>query len=69
MFWIVFAIVIIIACVAAWIADFFQQMKTSEFEIVRVIYWLLVTAFWITALVWLWSWQEEQVGKTGRQNK
>lgn len=56
MFWIIFAIVIIVACVAAWVADFFQQMKNSEYEIVRVIYWFLVTALWITALVWLWSW-------------
>ena len=69
MFWIVFAIVIIVGCTAVWVADFFQQMKNSEYEVVRVAYWGLVTAFWITFLVWIWSWQGKQVGKTGRKNR
>ena len=56
MFWFLFAVVILIGCIAAWIADFFQQMKNSEYEIVRVIYWFFVTMFWITALIWIWSW-------------
>jgi formate-dependent nitrite reductase membrane component NrfD len=56
MFWILFVIVLIIGCSLAWLVDFFQQMKNSEYEIVRVAYWGLVTAFWITFLVWIWSW-------------
>jgi len=56
MFWFLFAVVILIGCMIAWIADFFEQMKNSEYEIVRVIYWFFVTMFWITALVWIWSW-------------
>lgn len=55
MFWFLFAVVILIGCMIAWIADFFQQMKNSEYEIVRVIYWFFVVMFWITALIWIWS--------------
>jgi hypothetical protein len=56
MFWFLFAVVILMGCAVAWLAEFFQQMKTSEYEIIRVIYWFLVTMFWISILVWLWSW-------------
>jgi hypothetical protein len=55
MFWILFIIVLIIGCSLAWLVDFFQQMKTSEYEIVRVIYWFLATAFWVLVLIWLYS--------------
>jgi hypothetical protein len=53
MFWVLFAVVILIGCAIAWLAEFFQQMKESEYEAVRVIYWFLVTAFWISVLIWL----------------
>jgi uncharacterized membrane protein len=56
MFWFLFAVVILIGCMIAWIAESLEQMKTSEYEIVRVIYWFLITAFWITILVWVWNW-------------
>lgn len=52
MFWFLFAVVIIIGCIAAWIAEFFQQMKNSEYEIVRVIYWTFVVIFWVSILIW-----------------
>ena len=53
MFWFLFAVVILIGCVLAWLVEFFQQMKTSEYETIRVVYWFLVTAFWISVLIWL----------------
>ena len=56
MFWFLFAVVILIGCAIAWLAEFFQQMKDSEYEIVRVLYWTFVTAFWITVLIWIWNW-------------
>lgn len=56
MFWILFAIIIIIGCTAAWVMDFFNQMKTSEYEIVRIAYWGLALAFWISTLIWIWNW-------------
>jgi hypothetical protein len=56
MFWILFIVFIFIGCAISWLVDFFQQMKTSEYEAVRVMYWFLVTAFWITFMVWVWSW-------------
>ena len=55
MFWILFIIVLIIGCSLAYIADLFEQMKTSEYEFVRVAYWILITVFWITILIWMWS--------------
>jgi len=55
MFWFLFAVVILIGCIAAWIADFFQQMKNSEYEIVRIIYWSFVAIFWVSVLIWIWS--------------
>lgn len=55
MFWFLFAVVIVIGCVAAWIAEFFQQMKNSEYEMVRVIYWTFVVIFWVSVLIWLCS--------------
>ena len=56
MFWVLFVALIFIGCAIAWLAEFFQQMKESEYEAVRVMYWFLVTAFWITILVWVWNW-------------
>jgi hypothetical protein len=55
MFWILFIIVLIIGCSLAYVVDLFEQMKNSEYEIVRVVYWILITAFWITILIWMWS--------------
>lgn len=56
MFWVLFAIVILVGCAISWLADLFQQMKNSEFEIIRVIYWVLVIATWISILIWIANW-------------
>ena len=69
MFWILFVALIFIGCAVAWLAEFFQQMKTSEYEAVRVAYWVLVVMFWISIVIWLNTLQGDQVGKTGRGNK
>ena len=69
MFWVLFVIVVIIGCSLAWLVDLFQQMKTSEYEAVRIAYWFLVTAFWILILIWLYNLQGEQVGRKGRENR
>jgi len=53
MFWTLFVFFILIGCVFAYIFDLFEQMKTSEYEIVRIIYWILVVSFWVYVLVWL----------------
>ena len=53
MFWFLFALVILVGCAVAWLAEFFQQMKTSEYEEVRMMYWFLVVAFWVTILIWI----------------
>jgi len=53
MFWFLFVVVIVIGCIAAWIAEFFQQMKNSEYEIVRVAYWTFVVIFWVSVLIWI----------------
>lgn len=66
MFWVLFIAIIFIGCAVVWLAEFFQQMKTSEYEEVRMIYWFLVIAFWVTILVWAWSWQGKQVGGTSK---
>jgi hypothetical protein len=55
MFWVLFVAIIFIGCAVAWLAEFFQQMKTSEYEAVRIAYWFLVTAFWILILIWLYN--------------
>ena len=55
MFWILFVALIFIGCAAAWLVEFFQQMKESEYEFIRVAYWGLVLAFWIAILIWLYS--------------
>ena len=69
MFWILFVALIFIGCAVAWLAEFFQQMKTSEYEAVRVAYWTLVVMFWVSIIIWLNTLQGDQVGKTGRGNK
>ena len=51
-----FVVVIIIGCMIAWLAEFFQQMKESEYEMVRILYWILVSTFWISVLIWLANW-------------
>ena len=53
MFWFLFVVVILTGCALAWLADLFQQMKNSEYEAVRIMYWFLVTVFWILILIWL----------------
>jgi len=53
MFWFLFIFFILVGCVLAYIADFFEQMKTSEYEIVRIIYWIFVVCIWGFILVWL----------------
>ena len=68
MFWILFMVFIFIGCAISWVVEFFQQMKESEYEIVRILYWILVSTFWITFMVWVWSWQGDQVGKTSKIN-
>ena len=55
MFWFLFAIVILIGCAAAWLVEFFEQMKNSEYEIIRVLYWAFVLVFWVTILIWIWD--------------
>ena len=66
MFWILFLALIFLGCAASWLVDFFQQMKTSEYEAVRVMYWFLVTAFWVLILIWLYNIQGKQVGETSK---
>jgi hypothetical protein len=53
MFWFLFVALIFIGCAVAWLAEFFQQMKESEYEAVRVAYWFLVVIFWISIIIWL----------------
>jgi hypothetical protein len=56
MFWIFFVIFIFIGCSIAYVVDLFEQMKTSEYEIVRIIYWVLTITFFIAAFTWVLSW-------------
>jgi len=56
MFWIFFVIFIFIGCSIAYVVDLFEQMKTSEYEIVRIIYWILTAAFFIAVASWVLSW-------------
>jgi uncharacterized membrane protein len=53
MFWFLFIFFILIASLIGFVADFFEQMKESEYEIVRIIYWILVVSFWVYVLIWL----------------
>ena len=56
MFWILFAIFVFIGCAIAYVVDFFNQLQTSEYEIVRVIYWALKIALFIALIVWIANW-------------
>ena len=56
MFWIFFVIFVAIGCSIAYVVDLFEQMKTSEYEIVRVLYWILTAAFFIAVVSWVLSW-------------
>ena len=56
MFWIFFVIFIFIGCSIVYVVDLFEQMKTSEYEIVRIIYWILTAAFFIAVASWVLSW-------------
>jgi hypothetical protein len=56
MFWIFFVIFIFIGCSIAYVVDLFEQMKTSEYEIVRIIYWVLTIMFFIATFTWVLSW-------------
>jgi hypothetical protein len=53
MFWFLFIFFILIAASIGFVADFFEQMKESEYELVRIIYWILVVSFWVYIFVWL----------------
>ena len=56
MFWILFMVFIFIGCAISWVVEFFQQMKESEYEIVRAFYWIMVVGLWISAIVWVLNW-------------
>ena len=56
MFWILFAIFVFIGCIIAYVVDFFNQLQTSEYEIIRVFYWVLKIALFITLIVWIANW-------------
>lgn len=56
MFWILFVIVLIIGCSLAYVVDLFEQMKNSEYEIVRILYWILTAVFFIAVASWVLSW-------------
>jgi hypothetical protein len=53
MFWFLFGVFILIAAGIGFVADFFEQMKESEYELVRIIYWIFVVSFWGYILIWL----------------
>ena len=53
MFWFLFIFFILIAAGIGFVVDFFEQMKESEYEIVRIIYWVLVVSFWVYIFIWL----------------
>jgi Kef-type K+ transport system membrane component KefB len=56
MFWIVFIIILFFIWLGASILEFFEQMKESEYEIVRIIYWVFVVGVWLSTLIWVLSW-------------
>jgi hypothetical protein len=53
MFWFLFFVFIMIFGIIGFVADFFEQMKESEYEVVRIIYWFFVVIFWVIVLAWL----------------
>ena len=53
MFWFLFIFFILVAAGIGLAFEFFEQMKDSEYEIVRILYWVLVASFWIYIFVWL----------------
>jgi len=56
MFWFLFGVFILVAAAIGFVADFFEQMKESEYEIVRIMYWIFVVSFWVYIFVWIMSW-------------
>ena len=56
MFWILFAIFVFIGCAFAYVVDFFDKMLLSEYEIVRILYWVLKIALFIALIVWIANW-------------
>ena len=56
MFWIIFIIILFFIWLGTSILEFFEQMKESEYEIVRAFYWIMVVGLWISAIVWVLSW-------------
>jgi len=56
MFWIIFVIILFFIWLGTSILEFFEQMKESEYEIVRAFYWIMVVGLWISAIVWVLSW-------------
>jgi len=55
MFWIIFIILIFGMGVIGIIVDIFEQMKDSEYEIVRIAYWVGVIAVFALLFSWLSS--------------
>jgi hypothetical protein len=53
MFWFLFGFFILIAALIGFVSEFFEQMKTSEYEIVRIIYWIFVIVVWVSIFIWL----------------
>ena len=56
MFWIIFIIILFFIWVGTSILEFFEQMKESEYEIIRIIYWIFVVGVWVSLLIWVLSW-------------
>ena len=53
MFWVIALILVFGMIIIGQVYELFQSMKTSEFEIIRKFYWVLVVGIWVTAIVWL----------------
>jgi hypothetical protein len=53
MFWFLFIFFILVAAGIGMVFEFFEQMKESEYEIVRILYWVLVVSFWVYVFIWL----------------
>jgi hypothetical protein len=53
MFWFLFIFFILIFAGIGMVFEFFEQMKESEYEIVRIIYWILLVSFWVYIFVWI----------------
>ena len=56
MFWFLFGFFILVAAAIGFVAVFFEQMKESEYEFVRIMYWVFVVCFWVYIFVWIMSW-------------